>query len=112
MPTASRERPVRRLRHTILAALAAMTWMLPERRKRKKPLLRQSRASKLPNAPDGNSGKEIACPHCGLRLTIKRAKRVTRISFAFTEWRRLCRFLHLDSPVHCLVATEGSQRPN
>ena len=42
-------------------------------------------------------------PAWGLVLTIKPDKAEARLSFAFEEWKRLYKHLHLDSPALCLV---------
>ena len=54
--------------------------------------------------------KASSCPHCGLFLTIKRDKTGTLLSFNAKEWRRLCKYPDLDSPVLCLA--EGGSRSN
>ncbi|HWE20902.1 MAG TPA: hypothetical protein VG758_27655 [Hyphomicrobiaceae bacterium] len=55
--------------------------------------------------------KTISCPHCGLVLTIKRVKGGTRISYDPAEWRRLCNYPALDSPILCLVEKRGANGP-
>jgi hypothetical protein len=47
--------------------------------------------------------KSSSCPHCGLALTIKPDKTETRLSFEVEEWKRLCKYLYLGSPLLCLV---------
>jgi hypothetical protein len=48
--------------------------------------------------------KTATCPHCGLVLRITLDKIGTRVRFTVKEWRGLCKFPHLDSPVLCLSA--------
>jgi hypothetical protein len=49
----------------------------------------------------------LSCPHCGLVLTIKRVKGGSRISYDPAEWRRLCKYQALDTPILCLIEKGG-----
>ena len=51
--------------------------------------------------------KNSSCPNCGLALAIKPSEAETRCSFAYEEWERLCKYLHLGSPLLCLVRAAG-----
>jgi hypothetical protein len=59
----------------------------------------------------------LTCPHCGLALTMRRVKGGSRLSYSTREWRRLCRYIVLDSPVLCLLerrsdgGTPAADRP-
>jgi len=52
---------------------------------------------------DSMPTKSSPCPHCGLVLIIKPDKTETRLRFAVKEWERLCKYVHLGSPVMCLL---------
>ena len=36
------------------------------------------------------AAKTATCPHCGLVLTIRPVKIGTHLTFAVTDWKRLC----------------------
>ena len=55
--------------------------------------------------------KSSSCPHCGLALLIKPDKTETRLSFDFEEWKRLCKYLYLESPLLCLVQIASAAPP-
>ena len=55
------------------------------------------------------AAKTTTCPHCGLVLTIRPAKIGTHLTFAVTDWKRLCRYPNLGSPVLCF-AERGPRR--
>lgn len=49
----------------------------------------------------------LTCPQCGLALTIRRVKGGTHLSYNARDWKRLCKYPELDSPVLCLLEVGG-----
>jgi hypothetical protein len=52
-------------------------------------------------------GQVLTCPHCGLVLTVRRVKGGRRLSYSTRDWRRLCKYIALDSPALCLLVGGG-----
>ncbi len=44
----------------------------------------------------------VACPHCGLILTIKEGTAAPGLSYDAGEWRRRCKLREKHSPAFCL----------
>jgi hypothetical protein len=50
----------------------------------------------------------LTCPRCGLALAVRQVKGGTHLSYNARDWKRLCKYPELDSPVLCLLEASGS----
>jgi len=65
------------------------------------------------NASEDNfmPAQPIACPHCGLTLTVKMGT-VTDYKYDAEEWKRLCEHPDLGTPIFCLPSQMLRPPPN
>ena len=58
---------------------------------------------------DGMPTKKVACPDCGLAVTMSTGNEpITTMTYDFKDWRKHCKRIDFDSPVWCLIARDGT----
>jgi hypothetical protein len=58
-----------------------------------------------PAKSEAMATQTIACPHCGLNLTIE-TDAVTDFTYDAEEWKRLCKQPDLGTPVFCMPSRQ------